>query len=408
MHRRHRTAAVRGAAAAVVLAAVTPLAAAHAAPPPDPSPQPTNRAMLDAMRRDLGLTPEGARARLAQETEAARAAKAVRQALAGRAAGMWFDKRSGKLVVAVTGDADARLVKDAGAVAQRVTHSRAQLTGLLEQIDAKAGKGVPGVTGWGVDERANALTVRVDTRARTAATDSFVEEAQQLGAPTGIAVHVVRAADAPRRQGGTVVGGEKWTPGEEGICSIGFSVTGGGRRGFLTAGHCTETADQPAYGKDGSRMGTSNRGGTHSVDDREGDFGLVDVDQPTWKLSPDVAGQRGAPVAVTGAQEGIVGTSVCRSGEASGWHCGEITAVDQTVDYDGGVIVDGLSFTDACSAAGDSGGSYVTQPGDPKAVGIHSGGGTATCSTGGDTMTVFQPVEEALTKWQLTLTTAGS
>ncbi|WP_405746620.1 S1 family peptidase [Streptomyces sp. NBC_01525] len=407
MHRRHRTAAVRGAAAAVVLAAVAPLATAHAAPSPDPSPQPTNRGMLDAMRRDLGLTPEGARARLAQEAEAARAAKAVRRALAGRAAGTWLDKKSGKLVVAVTGDADARRVKDAGAVAQRVTHSRAQLTGLLEQIDARAGKGVPGVTGWGVDARANALTVRIDTRTRTAATDSFVEAAQQLGAPTGIAVRAVRTADAPRQQGGTVVGGEKWMPGDEGICSIGFSVTGGGRRGFLTAGHCTESADQVAYGKDGSRLGTSNRGGTHSVDDREGDFGLVDVDRPDWQLSPDVAGQSGAPAAVTGSQEGVVGTSVCRSGEASGWHCGEITAVDQTVDY-GSAVVDGLSFTNACSTAGDSGGAYVSQPGDPKAVGIHSGGSTATCSGGGDTLTVFQPVDEALTKWQLTLTTGGA
>ncbi|WP_399082856.1 S1 family peptidase [Streptomyces sp. BBFR2] len=406
MHRRHRKAAVRGAAAAVVLAAVVPLATAHAAPSPDPSP-PAQRGMLDAMQRDLGLTPDQARARLAQEAEAERAAKAVRRALADRAAGMWFDKKSGKLVVAVTQDADARLVTEAGAVAQRVTHSRAELRALLEQIDAKAGKGVPGVTGWGVDQRANALTVRVDTRTRTAATDSFVEEAQQLGAPTGIAVRAVRTADAPRQQGGTVVGGEKWMPGDEGICSIGFSVTGGGRRGFLTAGHCTETPDQAAYGKDGSRVGTSNRGGTHSVDDREGDFGLVDVDQADWKLSADVAGEGGAPVAVTGAQDGVVGTSVCRSGEASGWHCGEITAVDQTVDY-GTAVVDGMSFTDACSTAGDSGGSYVTQPGDPKAVGIHSGGGTATCSSGGDTMTVFQPVTEALTKWQLTLVTAGA
>ncbi|MFD9812231.1 hypothetical protein [Streptomyces sp. NPDC059080] len=54
-------------------------------------------------------------------------------------------------------------------------------------------------------------------------------------------------------------------------------------------------------------------------------------------------------------------------------------------------------------SAGDSDGA-----GDPKAVGIHSGGSTATCSSGGDTMTAFQPVDEALTKWQLTLTTGGA
>ncbi|MFG2137986.1 alpha-lytic protease prodomain-containing protein [Streptomyces sp. NPDC048650] len=409
MHRRFRKAALWGATMAAVLAATGPLSPAHAAPQPDPTPQPSPRGMLDAMRRDLGLTPDQARTRLAQEAEAQRAADTVRRVLSAPPAGMWFDKTVGKLIVAVTVPTDAERVRAAGAVPKTVAHSRAELIELVRQIGTRAGKGVPGVTGWGVDERANGVVVRIDRRAGTAATNAFENAVRSMAAPSRIPVTIERSAQAPRQQGGTVIGGERWMPGQEGICSIGFSVTDTADfEGFLTAGHCTNDEDQPAYGKDGSLLGTSNEGGEHSVIGREGDFGLVTVDKPGWSLSPNVAGQGGQPVAVTGSQEGVTGMSVCHSGEATGWHCGEITRTEQTVDY-GTTIVDGLSFTNACSAPGDSGGSYVTQPGAPKAVGLHSGGGTATCSNGGgDTITIFQPVEEALAKWDLTLKTGGA
>ncbi|MFJ9412866.1 MULTISPECIES: S1 family peptidase [unclassified Streptomyces] len=409
MHRRFRKAALWGATMAAVVAAAGPLSPAHAAPQPDPTPQPSPRGMLDAMRRDLGLTPDQARTRLAQEAEAQRAAVAVRRVLTAPPAGMWFDKTVGKLIVAVTVPTDAERVRAAGALPKTVKHSRAALMELVRQIGTRAGDGVAGVTGWGVDERANGVVVRVDRRASSAATDAFENAVRSLAARSHIPVTIERSDQSPRQQGGTVIGGERWMPGQEGICSIGFSVTGAaGFEGFLTAGHCTNDADQPAYGKDGSLVGTSNEGGHHSVIGHEGDFGLVTVNGPGWRLSPNVAGQGGQPVAVTGSQEGVAGTSVCHSGEATGWHCGEITRTEQTVDY-GTAIVDGLSFTNACSAPGDSGGSYVTQPAAPKAVGLHSGGGTATCSDGGgDTVTIFQPVDEALAKWDLSLKMGGS
>ncbi|WP_129292918.1 alpha-lytic protease prodomain-containing protein [Streptomyces lydicus] len=408
MERRFRKAALWGATVAAVMAAAGPLGPAHAVPRPDPSPPPSPRAMLDAMRRDLGLTAPQVRARLAQEAEAHRAVAGVRRALSAPPAGMWFDKTTGKLVVAVTGAADAQRVRAAGAVPKTVPHSRATLTALVQQINRKAGKGVPGVTGWGVDERADGVVVRLDHTRRTARTDAFEEAVRGLGARTKVPVTFERGDRRPRQQGGSVVGGERWMPGSDGICSIGFSVTGpDGFQGFLTAGHCTLTADQPAYGKDGTRMGISNEDGRHSVNDREGDFGLVGVDQPDWIVSSYVAGQGGTPVAVTGSQEGLVGMSICRSGQSSGWHCGEITRVDQTVDY-GNTVVEGLSFTNACSAPGDSGGSYVTQPNAPMAIGMHSGGGAATCGNfGGATVTIFQPVGEPLAKWNLKLKTGS-
>ncbi|MGW1376493.1 S1 family peptidase [Streptomyces sp. NPDC002446] len=405
---RFRKAALWGATVAA-LAAVGQLSPAHAVPRPDPTPQPSPRGMLDAMSRDLGLTRDQVRTRLAQETDAHTAAAAVRRALTTPPAGMWFDKASGRLIVAVTGAGDAQRVRAAGAVPKTVPHSHAALTALVAQIDARAGKGVPGVIGWGVDERSNGVVIRVDRTRRTAQTDAFEQAVRGMGTRAKIPVTVEHTDQSPRQQGGRIVGGERWMPGNEGICSIGFSVTGpSGLEGFVTAGHCTLTPEQAAYGKDGTRMGTSNEGGDHSVNGREGDFGLVTVDQPEWSLTSTVAGQGGTPVTVTGSREGLVGMSICRSGQSSGWHCGEVTRVDQTVDY-GNVMIGGLSYTNACSAAGDSGGAYVTQLNAPRAVGLHSGGGAAGCDDfGGSHVTIFQPIDEPLAKWDLTLKTASS
>ncbi len=101
----------------------------------------------------------------------------------------------------------------------------------------------------------------------------------------------------------------------------------------------------------------------------------------------------------------MVGQTVCRSGQTTGWRCGTITGVDQSVDY-GNVVVDGLSYTNACSDGGDSGGAYVTWTGSAwKAVGLHSGGGAVHCGQAGSQYTMFQPVNEALNKWGLTLAT---
>ncbi|MEW1654846.1 S1 family peptidase [Streptomyces sp. NPDC093707] len=406
MERRTSQAALWSAAAAVVLAAVLPNGPARALPQPDPTPQPAQRGnMLDAMRRDLGLSPAQARIRLAQEAQAQQAAGVVRRALAAPPAGMWFDKAAGRLVVAVTQAADARRVRAAGAVPRTVRHSRAALGKVVRRIAERVGRGIPGVTGWGIDERANGVVVQVDRATRTLRTAGFEHAVRRIAARTRVPVVVERRDQAPRQQNGTVIGGERWMPGTDGICSIGFSVTGAdGFRGFLTAGHCTLKADQPAFGKDGSRLGTANPHGARSVNGYEGDFGLVAVDRLGWELSPQVAAEGGRPVVVTGSQEGLVGMSICHSGQTSGWHCGEITRADQTVDY-GTTVISGLSFTNACSAAGDSGGSYVTQPGAPKAVGVHSGGGAATCDIGGDTVTIFQPVDKPLEKWDLKLVT---
>ncbi|MFF3212844.1 putative Ig domain-containing protein [Streptomyces sp. NPDC002886] len=382
------------------LGALPAQATPAAQPGPSVSPQ-----VLEAMQRDLHLSAAQVRDRIADETAAGKAATLIRGRIGDRVAGLWFDSSTGRLNAAVSGAADAAVVRDAGAVARTARYSPAELAATARTVTRDIGSGIAGVVSWGPDVRNNRIDVTVDRTARNASTDAFVA---RLGALGGI-VHVTETSGSPRQQGGDVVGGEKWVPGSESPCSIGFAAsrTADGSKTFLTAGHCTNDVNQPVYGKDGTRMGTSNKDGKSSINSSEGDFGLVDVDQAGWNLAPRVSGYTAKPdVTVTGSAEAIVGTAICRSGQTTNMQCGEVTKVNQKVDY-GSVVIDGLSYSSACSAGGDSGGSYVTATGG-KAVGLHSGGGSATCTSGsGEKFTIFQPVIEALTKFKLALTTSN-
>jgi streptogrisin C len=189
----------------------------------------------------------------------------------------------------------------------------------------------------------------------------------------------------------------------ETYCTVGFPATDAqGNKHFLTAGHCTNDANQPAYGEisQRNRLGTSNVGGVRSVNAREGDMGVVAVTETGWTISPVINTWGQSALTVTGSAEAIVGDLVCHSGNtAPNFECGRVTAVNQSIDY-GNVVVDGLTTTTACSQGGDSGGARLR--GD-RAVGLHSGG-NSTC-TPNDDNSIFQSVNEALAKWNLTLLT---
>ncbi|CAM5314550.1 hypothetical protein SAVIM338S_00655 [Streptomyces avidinii] len=387
--------------AAVVLGGLSALPAqADQAPRPGPSVPPQ---ILQAMQRDFHLSAAQVRDRISDEAAANTAATLIRGRVGDRVSALWFDASTGRLNAAVANAADAALVRDAGAVARPARYGPAELDATARAVTREIGSGVPGVVSWGPDARNNRIDITVNRAARDASTDAFVARVGALGD----IVHVTETSDSPRQQS-DVVGGEKWVPGSESPCSIGFAttrVTGGGKA-FLTAGHCTNDVNQPAYGKDGTRVGTSNKDGKSSVNAAEGDMGVVDVDQAGWNLAPTVAGDaQHAAVTVTGSADAVVGTAICRSGQTTGMQCGEVTKVNQRVDY-GNVVIEGLSYSSACSAGGDSGGSYVTATGG-KAVGLHSGGGSATCTSGsGEKFTIFQPVNEALAKFKMTLVTS--
>lgn len=336
--------------------------------------------------------------RQTQQEKAHEVLSALPASVKSQLAGKWIDAKSGELVVAVTSSDAAKRATAAGARPRLVGRGKAELDRLYAEVAELAGSGVPGLRSFGIDEAGNRVQVTVDRNRATPATQRFQDRIRALG--NGVVLREVTTSFV--QQAGDVKPGSPWWPGGESNCSIGFGATDAqGGKHFVTAGHCTNDANQPAYGQSGqqNRIGTSNVGGSRSVNAREGDMGVVAVTESGWNLSADVNTWGQPAVEVTGSADAIVGDTVCHSGNtAPNWECGTVRSVNQTVDYGGGIVVEGLTLTSACSEGGDSGGAWLR--GD-KAIGMHSGG-QSSCSPNQDN-SIFQPVGEALTKWGLTL-----
>ncbi|MFJ9591131.1 S1 family peptidase [Streptomyces virginiae] len=361
---------------------------ASAVPLPEPAAAPSVAApsasagLLDAMRRDLGLTASQAEERLSAEKAAAAVEKTARQAAGGAYGGSWYEPSTGRLVVAVTDHAEEAEVRALGADTRLVRHSAAALDRAKARLDTL---GAPaGVAGWHVDPRTNSVVVTVvHTEREAPAVRAFVDGARAAGLVT-----VAETAQAPRTYAAGTVGGDPYYTGNV-RCSIGFSVYGG----FVTAGHCAQ-AGAAVRGWDGSAMGTF-QGSSFPGND----YAYVGIHSGWWTV-PVVLGWGTIPdQLVRGSAEAPVGASICRSGSTTHWHCGTVLAKNETVNYSQGAVHQ-MTKTSVCAEGGDSGGSFLS--GD-QAQGVTSGG-WGNCSSGGQTW--FQPINEILSRYGLTLHTA--
>ncbi|GAA3047383.1 S1 family peptidase [Streptomyces roseofulvus] len=383
-----RTTPLRATLAAALLLTVGLGAAQAGSASAAPAPEPTAAApaasagLLDAMRRDLGLTAAQAEQRLRAEKTAVAVEKTARERAGAAYAGAWFDPAAGRLVVAVTDRAEEAEIRALGADTRLVRHSAAALDRAKARLD---GQGAPaGVAGWHVDPKANSVVVDVVRAERhSPAVRAFLDRARAGGLVT-----VAETAQAPRTYAAGTVGGDPYYTGNV-RCSIGFSVHGG----FVTAGHCGR-AGAAVRGWDGSAMGTF-QGSSFPGDD----YAYVSIHSGWWTV-PVVLGWGTIPdQLVRGSAEAPVGASICRSGSTTHWHCGTVLAKNETVNYSQGAVYQ-MTKTSVCAEGGDSGGSFLS--GD-QAQGVTSGG-WGNCSSGGQTW--FQPVNEILNRYGLRLHTA--
>ncbi|WP_223777419.1 S1 family peptidase [Streptomyces sp. 135] len=359
---------------------LTPTAAADSRPAHRP---PASAALLDAMRRDLGLTPAAARERLADERRAVKAERAARKAAGAAFGGAWFDAGRGRLTVAVTERRAVSDVRDTGADVRLVEHSDAALDAAKNRVDKV--EAPSGVASWRVDPRANRVVVDVVAGHRGDNDVSAFLRRARATAP----IRVDTVPEAPRTYAAGTVGGDPYYTGNV-RCSIGFSVHGG----FVTAGHCGK-AGAAVRGWDGSAIGAFQ--GSSFPDN---DYAWVSVGNGWWTV-PVVLGWGTVPdQLVRGSAEAPVGASICRSGSTTKWHCGRLLAKNETVNYSDGTVVHQLTKTSVCAQGGDSGGSFIS--GD-QAQGVTSGG-WGNCTSGGETW--FQPVNEILQRYGLRLHTA--
>jgi streptogrisin C len=338
--------------------------------------------MVEAMRRDLQLSDEQVERQLRVEATAASVEKSARAELGSTYGGAWLAPGGDRLTVAVG------RVRAVGAEPTVVGRSEEQLTALMKALDRRAAAAGSGIHSWHVDVASNGIVVTADPGAVATATE-FVRAA---GVPAE-AVRIVTSTRVPRQmadfRGGDPYGTLNENRNGLALCSVGFAVVGG----FVTAGHCGPVG-RDTIGWNNAPLGVV-RGSTNGGQDH----GWVQVNGD-WAPQPWVNNYAGGSVAVAGSQEAAVGSSVCRSGRATGWRCGVITARNVSAVM-GGIPVNGMIKTSACSGGGDSGGAVIS---GNQAQGVLSGG-TGDCSNGAETF--VQPVNEILRAYGLTLLTTG-
>jgi len=252
--------------------------------------------------------------------------------------------------------------------------SAADLSSALSSLNTAADSRPSTVTGWYVDEATKSVVVSVH------GSDKGVTNwAAGLGAG---AVKIEHVAEAPRPLW-NLIGGQAITTGGS-RCSLGFVARSATARYVITAGHCT------AIGANWSGVGGTM--GTRAASSfPTNDYGIIRVTSASAVSTALVDRYNsGSDVALTGVATATTGMAVCRSGSTTGWHCGSVTGVNQTVCYAQG-CVNQMIRTNVCAEPGDSGGSLVTNSGTRRAVGMTSGG-SGNCSSGGTTF--FQPVAE--------------
>src|SRR5690606_31145593 len=84
------------------------------------------------------------------------------------------------------------------------------------------------------------------------------------------------------------------------------------------------------------------------------DYGIVRYSSAPEDTQGGVTGAGGFQD-ITGAGDAAVGQTVTRSGSTTGVHSGQVTALNQTVNYAEGTV-SGLIRTTVCAEPGDSGG----------------------------------------------------
>ncbi|WP_158230326.1 S1 family peptidase [Pseudofrankia asymbiotica] len=391
---------------------------AQAAPDSTPSPsapaRPGDRGtagptteVVAALQRDLGLTEQQAKDRLAQQANAIELDGQVRGKLGSSFGGSWFDPQTGRLVVGVTSEAGAGEATRLGAQPKVVARSYGALESIVADLDTLAGRApakagsraatgkpqaaVKGVSGWHIDPVTNTVVVSV-------VKDRFSPEAQDNLTKYGDAVRVEYLPAEPTTTANFIDGGDQI---DGASCSAGFNLRNPstGKGYLLTAGHCV-SQNQTVTGQGGFTFGTVRSRWFPSFDDS-----LTEATNPGyWIQGPwiDTNPSNGGFINVSGYTDAPVGTYICKSGITTRLTCGNITGKDETVLFDGVNTVYGLTRHSACVEPGDSGGANYVPGGVNRAEGVTSGavlyGATRRCGSavGQPTISWYFPIADSL------------
>ncbi|MGO4647872.1 S1 family peptidase [Nocardia sp. 2YAB30] len=366
---------VIAASAAILLFGPT---AAVATAEPDQAPN-LPAELVAAVTRDLKISPDEYlhRADVAQQV-AAFATNAQRQYPAVFA-GSWLDE-AGKAVVALAqgpgADEAKKAAESAGFEVRNVAKSEASLRGektaferwLEGQPDAVRSL----VRGAVIDTVNNSIAVRVDQAGLPM--PNFIDPARiiVMAPPVAGEENTLQAGDiAGEAQRGALAGGDGFASvaGRSSLrCSLGFNGTDrNGNTVNITAGHCNPDIASAGSGNaagvyelNGDRLGAQLGVFQKSVLGEQ-DYSIVRInDQAKDRFANNsVRAPGAAPIAVDGVATPVVGAPVCKSGARTGFSCGVVNAVDQTVQVGERELTQSFS-ANICALPGDSGGPIVT------------------------------------------------
>lgn len=364
---------------------------------------------VTAMERDLGIAEAELPDYIRAEGQAIELEAIAKIQLGDNFAGSWLERQAdGKYqhVIATAGKVDALKINGVSVV--QANYSLSQLEGTIAGLNETIKQmyqapiltrdfvkgGLDDIHTWYVDTKSNSVVLTV--------AEGSVKNAVDFVAASGVDIDTVRieASQGKPATAVDVYGGRNYRTGG-GSCSIGFSVTRGSTRGFVTAGHCGSRGTRVSIG--GASVG-SVQGSSFPTDD----LAWANV-RSSDRLLPFVDFYNGGSVQdfrIRGSSVASIGAAVCRSGFASGLRCGSITARNMTVNYSNGPVF-GLTRSNACLTQGDSGGSWVSAGGQAQGVssGGQLGGGTPplTNCNFSNPVSFFQPVNEILSRFGLSL-----
>lgn len=332
--------------------------------------------LVEALGRDLKLSPEDYlhRADLAQQV-AAFATTAQRQ-YPQAFAGSWLDD-AGKAVVALAqgpGVEEARAAAEsAGFEVRNVAKSESTLRGeksaferWLETQPEAVSTLIRGVV---IDTVNNSIAVRVDQAG--VPMPSFVDPARVIVMAPPAAAEPMPAATpiADELNRGSLTGGDGFTSvGNTSSlrCSFGFNATdSSGAPVNISAGHCdpdvgtsnTAVVHELLPGEQvGPRLGAFQKSVLGSQD-----YSIIRIDDAAaGRFANNGVRVPGAnPVRVDGVAVPVVGAPVCKAGSRTGFSCGIVNAVDQSVQVGDRLLTQSFS-ANICALPGDSGGPLVT------------------------------------------------
>ncbi|MBO0855226.1 MAG: protease [Nocardia sp.] len=389
---RLRAAAVAASAAVLVLGPLAAVSSADPAPAPGPN---LPVALAAAVQRDLKISPQEylQRADIAQRLGGF--ASTAQSKFPQTFAGAWMDDAGRPTVALAPGQGHDEAGKSAQAagytvknVAKTQSALRDEKSAFQQWLSGQPAAVAQAVRGVIVDQVNNTIAVQVQKPGLPM--PGFVDPAHVIVMPAAPAgppqsdpkVQPVAGAtsNSPRAGGDSYasVAGKTQL-----VCSSGFNGTDrAGNVVNITAGHCDPNI--PAAGSPNSPGMFELLPGSH-VGAQLGTFQksiLGAQDYSIVKIAPAAKDRfannlvrvpGNAPVAVNGVANPVVGAPVCKSGSRTGFSCGVVNAVDETVQVGDRNMTQSFS-ANICALPGDSGGTIVT---GTQALGISSASSVA-------------------------------